>query len=98
MTGFDAVVRVARLALLSSAEGVETLQRHVARAASAYRIDVDVLALPEQILLKEQGSSAVDSVAFVREAPGIFRLDQLAALKENPVANGGRPGFRRRLP
>jgi hypothetical protein len=57
MTGFDAVVRVARLALQSSAEGVETLHRYVARAASAYRIDVDVMVLPEQILLKEQEAS-----------------------------------------
>jgi hypothetical protein len=81
MTGFDAVVRVARLALLSSAEGVETLQRYVARAASAYRIDLGILVLPEQVLLRDRGSTAVDSVAVVREAPGIFRLDQFAALK-----------------
>jgi hypothetical protein len=81
MTGFDAVVRVARLALQSSAEGVETLHRYVARAASAYRIDVDVMVLPEQILLKEQGSGPVERLVVVRETPGIFRLDQLAALK-----------------
>ena len=81
MSGFDAVVRVARLALQSSAEGVETLQSYIARAASAYRIPVDVLVLPEQILLKETGSASGDSLAVVREAPGIFRLDQLAALK-----------------
>jgi hypothetical protein len=49
MTAFDAVVRVARLALQSSGEGVETFERYVARAASAYGIAVDVVMLPEQI-------------------------------------------------
>ena len=81
MTGFDAVVRVASLALQSSGEGVETLERYVARAASAYGIAVDVAVLPEQILLRERGSENVSNLAVVRATPGIFRLDQLAALK-----------------
>jgi hypothetical protein len=55
MSGFDAVVRVARLALQSSAEGVETLQRYVAPAASAYRINVDVMVLPAQISARRTG-------------------------------------------
>ena len=54
MTGFDAVVRVARLALQSSGEGVETLERYVARAASAYGNAVDVVMLPEQILIRDR--------------------------------------------
>ena len=83
MSGFDAVVRVARLALQSSAEGVEALQSYIARAASACRIPVDVLVLPEQILLKEAGSALSYSLAVVRETLGIFRLDQLAALKSS---------------
>ena len=83
MTGFDAVVRVARLALQSSGEGVETLERYVARAASAYGIavDVDVVTLPEQILIRDKASESVSNLAVVRATPGIFRLDQLAALK-----------------
>jgi len=61
MTGFDAVVRVARLALQSSGEGVETLERYVARAGSAYDIAVDVVVLPEQILIRgrTRGQSAI---------------------------------------
>ena len=48
MTGFDAVVRVARLAMQSSGEGVETLERYIARAATAYNIAVDVVVLPNR--------------------------------------------------
>ena len=81
MTGFDAVVRVANLALKSSAEGVETLERYVARTATAYGIPVDLVVLPEQIILRETGSENVSQLAVVRATPGIFRLDQLAALK-----------------
>jgi uncharacterized membrane protein YjjP (DUF1212 family) len=82
MTGFDAVVRIARLALQSSGEGVESLHSFVDRTASMYGIGVDVMVLPEQILLKEQGSQSADRLAVVRETPGIFRLDQLAGLKK----------------
>jgi uncharacterized membrane protein YjjP (DUF1212 family) len=81
MTGFDAVVRIARLALQSSGEGVETLERYVARAGSAYGIAVDLVVLPEQILIRDKGSEAVHHLAILRATPGIFRLDQLAALK-----------------
>ncbi len=81
MTAFDAVVRVARLSLQSSAEGVETLERYVARTAGAYGIAVDVVTLPEQILIRDEDSKAVGSLAVLRATPGIFRLDQLAALK-----------------
>jgi uncharacterized membrane protein YjjP (DUF1212 family) len=81
MTGFDAVVRVANLALQSSGEGVETLERYVARTASAYGIAVDVVVLPEQIILREKDADNVSNLAVVRATPGIFRLDQLAALK-----------------
>ena len=81
MGGFDVVVRVARLALASSGEGIETLERWVAQAASAYGVDVDVMALPEEVLLTDRASGAVDRIAVVRAAPGIFRLDQVAALK-----------------
>ena len=55
-TGFDAVVGAARLALQSSGESIETLHSHVDRAASAYRIGVDVMVLPEQMRLKQRGS------------------------------------------
>jgi uncharacterized membrane protein YjjP (DUF1212 family) len=78
---FAAVVRVARLALESSGEGVAMLERSVARAASSYGVDVDLVLLPEQVLLTDRTSGEVSHVAVVRATPGIFRLDQVAALK-----------------
>ena len=81
MREFEVVVRVARLALESSGEGVALLERYVARAASCYGVDVDLVVLPEQVLLTDQASGEVSHVAVVRATPGIFRLDQVAALK-----------------
>ena len=59
------------------------MERYVARAASAYGIavDVDVVTLPEQILIRDKASESVSNLAVVRATPGIFRLDQLATLK-----------------
>lgn len=81
MAGFEVVVRVARLALASSAEGVEFLEGIVARTVAAYEVEVDLVVLPEQVLVTERTSGEVGRTAVVRAAPGIFRLDQVAALK-----------------
>ena len=81
MPGFEVVTRVARLALESSAEGVEVLERSVSAAASAYGVEVDLIVLPEQVLITERTSGEVGRAAVVRATPGIFRLDQVAALK-----------------
>src|ERR1700759_2968737 len=81
MSGFEVVVRVARLALESSAEGVESLERSVARTAAAYDVDVDLVVLPEQILITERDSGEVGRAAVVRASPGIFRLDQVSGVK-----------------
>ena len=51
MPGFEIVVRVARLAVESSAEGVEVLERAVSAAAAAYGVEVDLVVLPEQVLI-----------------------------------------------
>jgi uncharacterized membrane protein YjjP (DUF1212 family) len=83
--GFDVVVRVTRLALASSGEGVETMEQYVARAASAYGIDAEVVVLPEQVVVTDTGTGATAELAIVRAVPGIFRLDQLAALKRSLV-------------
>ena len=91
MPGFDVVVLVARLALESSAEGVEVLERTVSRAASAYGVEVDLVILPEQVLLTERSSGDVGRAAVVRATPGIFRLDQVAALKRLLVRMEERP-------
>ena len=39
------------------------------------------MVLPEQVLITERSSGEVGRAAVVRAAPGIFRLDQVAALK-----------------
>jgi uncharacterized membrane protein YjjP (DUF1212 family) len=78
--GFDVAVRVARLGLASSAEGVEMLERYVRRAAAAYDTTIVLVVLPEQIVVQEEGPDRPRSAA-IRSAPGIFRLDQVAALK-----------------
>jgi uncharacterized membrane protein YjjP (DUF1212 family) len=79
--GFDVVVRVARIALESSGEGVETLERYVARVAEAYRIDVSLMVAFEQAVVTEQVPGRPDRVEVVRSAPGVFRLDKVARLK-----------------
>lgn len=78
--GFDVVVRVAALALASSAEGVHLMEGYVRRAATAYRIDVALVVLPEQVM-EQETSTLQPRTAIVRGAPGIFRLDQVADLK-----------------
>lgn len=78
--GFDVALRVARLALASSGEGVEMLESYVRRAAAAYDTEVVLVVLPEQIVLQEEQAEDPRS-AVARAAPGIFRLDQVAALK-----------------
>lgn len=79
--GFDVVVRVARLALACSGEGVETMERYVERAAAAYDLDAEVVVLPEQVVVTDTVSGTSAELAVVRALPGVFRLDQLAALK-----------------
>ena len=79
---FDVVVRVARLGLESSGEGVETLEQYVARAATALGIEVRVVVLAEQVVVTEVAGGSTERLAIVRANPGIFRLDQLAALDD----------------
>jgi len=80
MDGFDVVVRVARLGLSASGEGVGMLEQYVARTAAAYDLQVGMVVLPEQIVLDAPGAPAPRTTV-VKAAPGIFRLDQVAALK-----------------
>jgi uncharacterized membrane protein YjjP (DUF1212 family) len=82
--GFDVAVRVARLGLASSGEGVEMLERYVRRSASAYDTRIVLVVLPEQVVVQEDGKERPRS-SVVRAAPGIFRLDQVAALKRTLV-------------
>lgn len=84
MDGFDVTVRVARLALSSSAEGVQVLENSVSRAAAAYGLDVTMVVLPEQVVLQDRTTDP-PRTGVLRTAPGIFRLDQVAALKRTLV-------------
>jgi uncharacterized membrane protein YjjP (DUF1212 family) len=80
LDGFDVALRVARIGLGQSGEGVEMLERYVRRAAAAYGVPVALVVLPEQVVL--QADSAVEPrSSVVRATPGIFRLDQVAGLK-----------------
>jgi uncharacterized membrane protein YjjP (DUF1212 family) len=79
MDGFDVAVRVARLGQACSAEGVEMLERYVRRAATAYGTEVVLVVLPEQVVVQEDRDRP--RLVVVRSAPGIFRLDQVGALK-----------------
>ena len=81
-SAFDVAVRVARLGLESSGEGVETMERYVARVARAYGVAVDTVVLPESVIITDVSSGETDRVSVVRATPGIFRLDQLVGLKE----------------
>jgi uncharacterized membrane protein YjjP (DUF1212 family) len=85
MDGFDVVVRVARLALESSGEGVETLQWYVSRAAAAYGVPVTAVVMTEQVVVTDDRNDATLRLAAMRAAPGIFRLDQVSALKRAVV-------------
>jgi uncharacterized membrane protein YjjP (DUF1212 family) len=78
---FEVTVRIAALLLASSGEGVEMLEQYVARVARAFRIDVGVLVLPEQVMLTDLSAPAATPIAVVRSAPGLSRLDQVAELK-----------------
>ena len=81
-SAFDVAVRVARLGLESSGEGVETMERYVARVARAYGVAVETVVLPESVIITDVSSGETDRVSVVRATPGIFRLDQLVGLKE----------------
>ena len=78
---FDVTVRVVELLLSSSGEGVETLEMYVGRLASAFGLDIELLVLPEQVLLTEKASGTSTPVAIVRRTPGLSRLDQVMDLK-----------------
>ena len=76
--GFGVAVRLARLGLASSAEA-SRCWRSVRRVAAAYDTAVVLVVLPEQVVVQEDQERPRSVV--VRSAPGIFRLDQVAALK-----------------
>jgi uncharacterized membrane protein YjjP (DUF1212 family) len=81
-SAFDVAVRVARLGLESSGEGVETMERSVARVARAYGVAVDTVVLPESVLITDVSSGDTDRVSVIRATPGIFPLDQFVGLKQ----------------
>jgi hypothetical protein len=61
-SAFDVAVRVARLGLESSGEGVETMERYVARVARGYGVAVDTVVLPESVLITDVTSG--DTIGF----------------------------------
>ncbi|HEU4947918.1 MAG TPA: threonine/serine exporter family protein [Kribbella sp.] len=78
---FDVTVRLAALLLRSSGEGVVMLERYVARVSHAFGADIELLVLPEQVMVTDTGTGASSRVAVVKTTPGLSRLDQVMDLK-----------------
>jgi uncharacterized membrane protein YjjP (DUF1212 family) len=78
---FGVTVRIAALLLRSSGEGVVMLERAVGRVSRAFGVDVEMLVLPEQVLLTDVGTGDSARVAVVRSTPGLSRLDQVVELE-----------------
>jgi len=78
---FGVTVRIAALLLRSSGEGVIMLEHAVTRVSRAFGVDVEILVLPEQVLLTDVGTGTSARVAVVRSTPGLSRLDQVVDLE-----------------
>lgn len=77
---FDVVVRVCSLLLNSSGEGVGMLERYVRRTATAFGTTVDLLVLPDQVVITQSHPAGAPRVAVVKATPGLSRLDQVMDL------------------
>src|SRR5690348_154882 len=57
------------------------LERYVRRVSGAYGITVEVIALPEQVLITEAQSHSSSRVSVLKATPGLSRLDQVMDVK-----------------
>ena len=57
------------------------LEHAVTRVSRAFGVDVEILVLPEQVLLTDVGTGTSARVAVVRSTPGLSRLDQVVDLE-----------------
>jgi uncharacterized membrane protein YjjP (DUF1212 family) len=82
--GFDVLRLLAQVLLANSGEGVGPVEGELRRAASAMGTDVELLVLPEQLLLAAPpgAGDGTTGMVVVRSAPGIARLDRVSAARE----------------
>jgi uncharacterized membrane protein YjjP (DUF1212 family) len=97
---FDVLHRLADVLLANSAEGVTLVEAELRRAAAALQTDVELLVLPEQLVLTDRsgGDGQRDRVVVVHAAPGIARLDRVSAAREvvDELERGMSPAAARR--
>lgn len=82
---FEVLRRLAQVLLANSGEGVTLVESEVHRAAAALGTQIQLLVLPEQLVLGQNGESA-GQVVVVHGAPGIARLDRVSAVRD--LVNG----------
>lgn len=82
--GFDVLRLLAQVLLANSGEGVVLVEDELHRAASAMGADVELLVLPEQLVLSRPAGSVGQGggMVVVRAVPGIARLDRVSAARE----------------
>src|SRR5512134_1036239 len=79
--GFEVLRRLAQVLLANSGEGVAPVEAEVRRAAAALNEDVELLVLPEHLVLV-LSSGGTDRMAVVHAVPGIARLDRVSAARD----------------
>lgn len=82
---FEVLRRLAQVLLANSGEGVTLVESEVHRAAAALGTEVQLLVLPEQLVLGRNRESA-GRVVVVHGVPGIARLDRVSAVRD--LVNG----------
>ncbi len=81
---FDVLRRLAEVLLANSGEGVVLVEGELRRAAAALGSDVELLVLPEQLVLSRPSGSGEQAggMVVVHAVPGIARLDRVSAARE----------------
>jgi uncharacterized membrane protein YjjP (DUF1212 family) len=81
---FDVIRRLAEVLLANSGEGVVLVEAELHRAAAALGCDVELLVLPEQLVLSRPPGSGQQAggMVVVHAMPGIARLDRVSAARE----------------
>ena len=81
---FDVLRLLAQVLLANSGEGVVLVEAELRRAATALGTDVEVLVLPEQLVLARPSAPGEQpgAMVVVHAVPGIARLDRVSAVRE----------------
>lgn len=81
---FEVIRRLAEVLLANSGEGVVLVEGELHRTAAALGCDVELLVLPEQLVLSRPPGSGEQAggMVVVHAVPGIARLDRVSAARE----------------